>query len=550
MKHALLLLSAALLGGVASKHHHASQHHHLSKHERHEREKCCHRTMHGREHWHPHHPEYTPPEVTPAQRHEIDNVLPTAFDWCEQGVCGPSWNQHVPQYCGSCYLHGALSQAQDRIKIMHAKKGFTGADVMLGRQSFLNCAPGHNISNGCDGGEGIDVWRFMSDYGLPDETCLPYNATDYAKYTWTNGTCPPEGYCMNCMYTPESPKVAQCFPVTKMVRYRAASYGNIKGEHAMMKELLNGPITCGIACSDGFTFNYSAGIFNDTTGFMDVDHDVEIVGYGEEDGVKYWHIRNSWGTYWGENGFFKIVRGSNNLGIESDCTFVVPDVSQEDLVWSQAPAYGGSIWGLRPFSDAAKAHPTVPDTLDVTGGQGRPLPTPSPEATVDPSKTPAPTTTEIVVSTPTPQSSARKSTAPKPTEEGPSTPEPTTETPEPTIKTPKPTTETPEPATVTTETPEPTTEIILPSPTPTTAEIPTPAATTHRPPVTPRATPVPTSNGTDDTIMAQSASSSSASSLSTSSLVCLGVLTVIVAGVVLRRFASRHARHGAYDIIN
>ncbi|KDO31540.1 hypothetical protein SPRG_22117 [Saprolegnia parasitica CBS 223.65] len=508
MKSALLVLSAALLSGVASKHHH-----HVAKHERHERERCCHRTMHGREHWHPHHPEYTPPEVTPAQRHEIDNVLPTAFDWCEQGVCGPSWNQHIPKYCGSCYLHGALSQAQDRIKIMHAKKGFTGADVMLGRQSFLNCAPGHNISNGCDGGEGIDVWRFMADYGLPDETCLPYNATDYAKYTWTNGTCPPEGYCMNCMYTPESPKVAQCFPVTKMVRYRAASFGHIKGEHAMLKELQNGPITCGIACSDGFSYNYSAGIFNDTTGFMDVDHDVEIVGYGEEDGVKFWHIRNSWGSYWGENGFFKIVRGTNNLGIESDCTFVVPDVSQEDLVWSQTPAYGGSIWGIRPFSDAAKAHPTVPDTLDVTGGEGRPLPTPSPETTADASTTPASTTAEILVNAPTP----------------------------------KPTTDTPE---STTKKPEPTTEMVLASPTPTTAEPPTLAPTTHRPPVTPRATPVPTGNGTDDTIMAQSASFSPVTSLSTSTLACLGLLMVVVAGVVLRRFISRHARHDAYDIIN
>nr|AIG56166.1 secreted protein [Achlya hypogyna] len=382
-----MLISSALV--AAHNHDHEGRQHHEAKHDhskykhghdKHDsrKDKCCKRTMRGREHLHPHHADYKAPTVTPAQQHEIDNVLPSAFDWCEQGVCGPSWNQHIPQYCGSCYLHGSLSAAQDRIKILHAKKGFTGADVMLGRQSFLNCAPGHNMSNGCDGGEAIDVWRFMADYGLPDETCLPYNATDHTKFTWTNGTCPPEGYCMNCMYTPESPKVAQCFPVTKMVRYRAKEYGSLQGEHAMMKELLNGPITCGIACSDGFSYNYSAGIFNDTTGFMDIDHDVEIVGWGEENGVKFWHIRNSWGTYWGENGFFRIVRGTNNLGIEADCTYVVPDVSQEDLVWSKSPAYGGSIWGIKPFSDAAKAHPSVGDTLDVTGGEGTPPPTPAP----------------------------------------------------------------------------------------------------------------------------------------------------------------------------
>ncbi|ETV95832.1 hypothetical protein H310_10876 [Aphanomyces invadans] len=325
---------------------------------------CCTRTMNGREHLHPARDPVPPP--TAHQRHEIDTVFPKSFDWCEQGFCGPSWNQHIPQYCGSCYLHGALSAAQDRIKILHKQKGFTGADVTLGRQSFLNCAPGHNYSAGCDGGEAIDVWRFMQDYGLPDETCLPYNATDYTKYNGTNGTCPPEGYCMNCMYTPELPLNATCFPVTKMIRYRAKSFGTLRGEHAMLQELLRGPITCGVACSDGFSYNYTAGIFHDTTDFMDIDHDVEIVGWGEENGVKFWRVRNSWGSYWGENGFFRIVRGINNLGIEADCTFVDPEIGEEDLVWDESPAYGGSIWGIRPYNKAKAVKHPIPDTGDVT----------------------------------------------------------------------------------------------------------------------------------------------------------------------------------------
>ncbi|OQR98376.1 cathepsin B, cysteine protease family C01A [Achlya hypogyna] len=322
--------------------------------------KSCHRTYKHRSH--PKHKEL--PELT---QDELDKaLLPQHFDWCDQGMCTTSWNQHIPVYCGSCFLHGALSSANDRIKILNHKLGFRGPDVMLGRQSFLNCAPGHGLSDGCGGGEPADVYEFMRVYGLPDETCLPYNATDHTKYTWTNGTCPPEGFCMNCMYTPESPSTPQCFPVTKMVRYRAKEYGSLQGELAMLKELQKGPITCGMAVSPAFKYNYTAGIFNDTTGFDDLDHDVEVVGYGEEHGVKYWRVRNSWGTYWGENGFFKIVRGTNNLLIESDCHYIVPDVSDEELVWGKKPAYGGSIYGIVPFdTQKAQKHP-IEDTSAIT----------------------------------------------------------------------------------------------------------------------------------------------------------------------------------------
>lgn len=169
------------------------------------------------------------------------------------------------------------------------------------------------------------------------------------------------------MRTPESPDEPVCFPVTSVVRYRAKAYGRVSGEHAIMKELLKGPVACGIACNDAFTYNYSAGVFVDTTNFTDIDHDVEIVGWGEDaDGVKFWHVRNSWGTYWGMNGFFKIVRGVNNLGIESDCHFVEPDMADEALTFTETPLYGGSHWGIVPVApDAAATHPVVQTTDDV-----------------------------------------------------------------------------------------------------------------------------------------------------------------------------------------
>jgi len=44
-------------------------------------------------------------------------------------------------------------------------------------------------------------------------------------------------------------------------------------------------------------------------------HAVRIVGWGEERGIKYWTLANSWGKHWGEEGYFRIVRGSNECKV-------------------------------------------------------------------------------------------------------------------------------------------------------------------------------------------------------------------------------------------
>lgn len=46
------------------------------------------------------------------------------------------------------------------------------------------------------------------------------------------------------------------------------------------------------------------------------NHAIRIIGWGETNGVKYWLCANSWGTTYGEKGYFRIIRGTNNCGIE------------------------------------------------------------------------------------------------------------------------------------------------------------------------------------------------------------------------------------------
>jgi len=92
----------------------------------------------------------------------------------------------------------------------------------------------------------------------------------------------------------------------------------------MMNELYQrGPFACSIAVPESLDY-YTDGIYYDTTGDLYTVHEVAIVGWGEENGVKFWRIRNSWGAHWGEEGFFRVVRGINNIAVESSCYWGTP----------------------------------------------------------------------------------------------------------------------------------------------------------------------------------------------------------------------------------
>jgi len=95
-----------------------------------------------------------------------------------------------------------------------------------------------------------------------------------------------------------------------------------------------GPIACGIAVPQALD-DYTGGIYCDDSGDMEIVHDISIIGYGEEDGQNYWLVRNSWGTHWGEDGFFRVCRGTNNIAIESDCAWATPKDTWTDQVWHQ-----------------------------------------------------------------------------------------------------------------------------------------------------------------------------------------------------------------------
>jgi len=91
----------------------------------------------------------------------------------------------------------------------------------------------------------------------------------------------------------------------------------------------NGPISCGIHVSDGFLAydpTKNNGIYSEKIRFPMINHEISVTGYGKDrdTGEEFWYGRNSWGTYWGINGFFKMAMGGDGLGIERDCLAGTP----------------------------------------------------------------------------------------------------------------------------------------------------------------------------------------------------------------------------------
>ena len=87
---------------------------------------------------------------------------------------------------------------------------------------------------------------------------------------------------------------------------------------------------------------------------LQVNHNVEIIGWGETaSGVKYWIGRNSWGTYWGEGGFFRLGRGygmDKNLRVEQDCQWMVPEWRDlDDVLDGTGHSSSGILFCLHPI---------------------------------------------------------------------------------------------------------------------------------------------------------------------------------------------------------
>lgn len=255
-----------------------------------------------------------------------ESDIPRDWDWRNvnnSNFLTPSRNQHIPNYCGSCWAMGSTSSMADRIRIIRRRKF---PDFMIAVQTAVYC-----LSSGCGGGDDIGVYAFAAQNGIGPDTCQNYVAEG-------DGTeCYSVNKCETCIGIPP----LNCTPITEYPKFGVSEYGTVPIEQGNVMQMkaeiyARGPISCGVD-SDPIYFwgltpaglNASA-IFTGGMNLTAIDHIISVVGYGYDDNqnMPYWVIRNSWGEYWGNRGFFRLKMGENQLGLEGagNCGWAVPTV--------------------------------------------------------------------------------------------------------------------------------------------------------------------------------------------------------------------------------
>lgn len=208
---------------------------------------------------------------------------PSSIDWRTKGAVTSVKDQGQ---CGSCWTFSSTGAIEGAWAIS------SGQLIDLSEEQLVECAVGVSYgSHGCSGGQMEGAFKYVIEHG---------QCTD-ASYPYTSGTGK-SGSCQNCSPTA---KLTSCYDV--------APNDQISLKAAVLRQ----PVAVAIEADTKYFQSYSSGVLTDPKCGTTLDHGVLVVGYGEENGIKYWLVKNSWSSSWGENGYVKIGRSdsTNDAGI-------------------------------------------------------------------------------------------------------------------------------------------------------------------------------------------------------------------------------------------
>lgn len=210
-------------------------------------------------------------------------VVPDSWDWREHGAVTPVKNQGQ---CGSCWSFSASGAMEGAWAIK------TTDIISISEQQLVDCSKKYG-NLGCKGGFMDNAFQYAIDNGMCSEESYPY----------TSGVTKTGGSCVDCKPV-VSIKGCSDVPPNNQVALKEAV-------------ALIGPISIALDAETKLFQSYKSGVITSESCGTNLDHGVLIVGYGEEDGIKYWLVKNSWGASWGDAGYIKISRSEskNDAGI-------------------------------------------------------------------------------------------------------------------------------------------------------------------------------------------------------------------------------------------
>jgi len=204
------------------------------------------------------------------------------------------------QQCGSCWDFCSVESFADRLCIT----GEAPAGTIISPEPILDCS-----LEGCAGGNPIVAWRYLTNNG--DTTCTNQCFAGCEAYVSGGGTSP------KC-------NAGTCDDGTKWpMYYYGGSFKGLQSRNITLfqTELFNnGPLQACYTVYENFYTFFNAtptGIYSSASGSAVGGHCVKLVGWGTEGGVDYWLLANSWDYSWGDNGYFRMIRGTNICGLEN-----------------------------------------------------------------------------------------------------------------------------------------------------------------------------------------------------------------------------------------
>ncbi|KAH3757732.1 Sarcophaga pro-cathepsin B [Pelomyxa schiedti] len=217
--------------------------------------------------------------------------------------------------CGSCWAFGAVESMSDRECIINKQ------DIILSAEDMNSCSVGSKGQDcgSCNGGQDACAWQYFATKGVVTEDCYPYSLPGCDHHI-ENSTNP----CPDRMYKTPTCQTGCSVQGESWNKYYGETPYAVHNEADIMNEIYtNGPCETGFTVYEDF-LTYTGGIYKHVTGASDGGHAVKFIGWGEENGEKYWLVANSWNEHWGEKGFFRILRGTNECGIEDTCNCGIP----------------------------------------------------------------------------------------------------------------------------------------------------------------------------------------------------------------------------------